>query len=171
MHGIKRRASLFNTNRIDHLYQDPHEKNRNLILHYGDLTDSMNLTRIIQEVQHTSHPSKTVSMASHCEERFRGTKESRRSKLSAKTRNDSNRQPEIRNTHINIGTGKEISIKALAELIAKTAGFKGKLVFNSSKPDGTMPKLTDVSKLHELGWHHKIEIEEGIQKVYEWYAN
>jgi GDPmannose 4,6-dehydratase len=51
VHGIKRRASLFNTNRIDHLYQDPHEKNRNLILHYGDLTDSMNLTRIIQEVQ------------------------------------------------------------------------------------------------------------------------
>lgn len=51
VHGIKRRASLFNTDRIDHLYQDPHEENRNLILHYGDLTDSMNLTRIIQEVQ------------------------------------------------------------------------------------------------------------------------
>ena len=51
VHGIKRRASLFNTDRIDHLYQDPHEKNRNIILHYGDLTDSMNLTRIIQEVQ------------------------------------------------------------------------------------------------------------------------
>lgn len=51
VHGIKRRASMFNTDRIDHLYQDPHESNRNLILHYGDLTDSMNLTRIIQEVQ------------------------------------------------------------------------------------------------------------------------
>ncbi len=51
VHGIKRRASMFNTERIDHLYQDPHEENRNLILHYGDLTDSMNLTRIIQEVQ------------------------------------------------------------------------------------------------------------------------
>jgi GDPmannose 4,6-dehydratase len=51
VHGIKRRASLFNTNRIDHLYQDPHEKNRYLILHYGDMTDSMNLTRVIQEVQ------------------------------------------------------------------------------------------------------------------------
>jgi GDPmannose 4,6-dehydratase len=51
VHGIIRRASLFNTDRIDHLYQDPHETNRNLILHYGDLTDSMNLTRIIQEVQ------------------------------------------------------------------------------------------------------------------------
>ena len=82
-----------------------------------------------------------------------------------------NKQREIRNTHINIGTGKDISVKALAELIARTAGFKGKLVFNYSKPDGTMRKLTDVSKLHELGWHHKIEIEEGIRKVYEWYVN
>ena len=51
VHGIKRRASLFNTDRIDHIYQDPHVENRNFILHYGDLTDSMNLTRIIQEVQ------------------------------------------------------------------------------------------------------------------------
>ena len=52
VHGIKRRSSMFNTERIDHLYQDPHVSNRNLVLHYGDLTDSMNLTRIIQEVQH-----------------------------------------------------------------------------------------------------------------------
>ena len=51
VHGIKRRSSLFNTDRIDHLYQDPHVENRNLILHYGDMTDSMNLTRIIQETQ------------------------------------------------------------------------------------------------------------------------
>ena len=51
VHGIKRRSSLFNTDRIDHLYQDPHVENRNLILHYGDLTDSLNLTRIIGEVQ------------------------------------------------------------------------------------------------------------------------
>ncbi|NLC28054.1 MAG: NAD-dependent epimerase/dehydratase family protein, partial [Campylobacteraceae bacterium] len=51
VHGIKRRSSLFNTDRIDHLYEDPHVENRNLILHYGDMTDSMNLTRIIQETQ------------------------------------------------------------------------------------------------------------------------
>lgn len=76
---------------------------------------------------------------------------------------------EVRNTHINIGTGKEISIKALAELIKKTVEFKGELVFNSSKPDGTMRKLTDVKKLHELGWNHKIDIEEGINKMYHWY--
>ena len=76
---------------------------------------------------------------------------------------------DIRNTHINIGTGKEISIKALAELVKKTIGFQGELVFNTTKPDGTMRKLTDVTKLHELGWHHEIEIEEGVEKMYEWY--
>ena len=76
---------------------------------------------------------------------------------------------EIRNTHINIGTGKEISIKDLALLIKETIGFKGELVFNASKPDGTLRKLTEVSKLHALGWHHKIEIEEGIERLYNWY--
>lgn len=76
---------------------------------------------------------------------------------------------EVRNTHINIGTGKEVSIRQLAETIQQTIGFKGKLQFNSSKPDGTMRKLTDPSKLHELGWHHKIDIEEGIRRIYEWY--
>ncbi len=81
-----------------------------------------------------------------------------------------NFKPEIRNTHINIGTGKEISIKALAELIKETVGFKGDLIFNSSKPDGTLRKLTDVTKLNELGWHHKIEIEEGVKRIFDWYT-
>lgn len=80
-------------------------------------------------------------------------------------------QKEIRNTHINIGTGKEISIKGLAQLIQQKIGFDGELVFNTAKPDGTMRKLTDVSKLHALGWHHKIEIENGIEKIFEWYKN
>lgn len=78
---------------------------------------------------------------------------------------------EIRNTHINIGTGQEISIKNLAELIKGVVGFKGKLVFNADKPDGTMRKLTDVTKLNELGWKHKIGIEKGIQKIYNWYLS
>ncbi len=78
---------------------------------------------------------------------------------------------DIRNCHINIGTGKEISIRGLAELIVKTVGYKGELLFNSDKPDGTMRKLTDVSKLHELGWHHQIDIEEGVQRMYDWYTN
>ena len=76
---------------------------------------------------------------------------------------------EIRNTHINIGTGKEISIRELAEKIKQTVGFKGELKFNTSKPDGTMKKLTDVNKLHAIGWKHSIEIDEGIRRIYDWY--
>jgi len=76
---------------------------------------------------------------------------------------------EVRNTHINIGTGKEISISDLAFLIKEKLSFKGDLVFNTSKPDGTMRKLTNPDKLHALGWHHQIEIEEGISKLYQWY--
>lgn len=78
-------------------------------------------------------------------------------------------EKEIRNCHINIGTGKEISIRELAEQIATTVGYKGLITFDRSKPDGTMRKLTDPSKLHALGWHHQIEIEEGVRKIYEWY--
>ena len=76
---------------------------------------------------------------------------------------------EIRNTHINIGTGTDISIKELAETIKQTIGFKGDLVFNTEKPDGTMRKLTDVSKLNSLGWNHTVELEEGIVQIYNWY--
>ena len=76
---------------------------------------------------------------------------------------------EIRNTHINIGTGKDISIKDLAYLIKNIIGFKGEFYFNTSKPDGTLRKLLDVTKLHNLGWRHKIDLEEGIKKVYKWY--
>lgn len=76
---------------------------------------------------------------------------------------------EIRNTHINIGTGIDISIKALAETIKTIVGFKGHLYFNEDKPDGTMKKLTDPSKLHSLGWKHKINLNEGVEGVYKWY--
>ena len=76
---------------------------------------------------------------------------------------------EIRNCHINVGTGKEISIKEVAELIMKEIGFKGELRWDASKPDGTLKKLTDPTKLHELGWHHKIEIDEGVHRLYQWY--
>ncbi|MEJ2489015.1 MAG: GDP-L-fucose synthase [Sulfurovaceae bacterium] len=80
-------------------------------------------------------------------------------------------EKEIRNTHINIGTGKDISIKELAETIKRVIGFQGELYFNTEKPDGTMVKLTDPSKLHALGWRHKVELEDGIRTVYEWYLN
>lgn len=77
--------------------------------------------------------------------------------------------PEVRNCHINIGTGKEISIGDLARLISDAVDYRGGLAFNADKPDGTMRKLTDVSKLHSLGWHHRVELEEGVRRIYRWY--
>ncbi|MCV3447046.1 GDP-L-fucose synthase [Campylobacter lari] len=80
-----------------------------------------------------------------------------------------NDKKEIKNTHINIGTGIDISIKELAYLIKDIVGFKGELYFNTQKPDGTMIKLTNPSKLHKLGWKHKTSLEEGIKSMLEWY--
>ena len=76
---------------------------------------------------------------------------------------------EIRNCHINVGTGQELTIRQLSELVVKAVGFEGVVEFDTSKPDGTMRKLIDVSKLHSLGWTHKVEIEEGVQKLFKWY--
>ena len=78
---------------------------------------------------------------------------------------------EIRNTHINIGTGSDITIKDLSKLITKTIGYQGAVSFDSSKPDGTMKKLTDPSKLNRLGWKHQVIIEEGVKRIFEWYIN
>ncbi len=83
----------------------------------------------------------------------------------------SSSEKEIRNCHINIGTGKEITIRELAEKIKKEIDYKGTILWNSDKPDGTPRKLTDVSKLHSLGWQHRIEIDEGIHRLTEWYKN
>ena len=78
---------------------------------------------------------------------------------------------EIRNCHINVGTGKELTIRELSQLVVKTVGFEGEVAFDVSKPDGTMRKLIDVSKLHSLGWTHKVEIEDGVKKLFEWYKH
>jgi GDP-L-fucose synthase len=68
---------------------------------------------------------------------------------------------------VNIGTGKDITIRELAETIMETVGYQGKLTFNTDKPDGTPRKLLDVSKINNLGWHHKIDLKEGIEKTYQ----
>ena len=73
--------------------------------------------------------------------------------------------------HVNIGTGKEVSIRELAETVQKTVGFQGEIVWNSAMPDGTPRKLTDVTKLHGLGWHHKVDLEEGVQLAYDWFKD
>ena len=70
-----------------------------------------------------------------------------------------------------MGTGKELTIRELSELVRQAVGFKGEIVFDSSKPDGTMRKLISVDKLHRLGWTHKVEIEDGVKKLFEWYEN
>lgn len=76
---------------------------------------------------------------------------------------------DVRNTHINVGTGKELPISELAEKIKEAVGYKGEIRWDASKPDGTMRKLCDVSRLHELGWTHKVELDEGINRLYDWY--
>ena len=78
---------------------------------------------------------------------------------------------EIRNCHINVGTGKELTIRQLSELVVQAVGFEGTVEFDTSKPDGTMRKLIDVSKLHSLGWTHKVEIEDGVQRLFDWYRS
>ncbi len=86
-----------------------------------------------------------------------------------KKSNKDNKPLEIRNTHINIGTGEDISIKDLAYLIKQKIGFQGDFYFNRQKPDGTFRKLTDPSKLNRLGWKHRVDLEEGIDRLYAWY--
>jgi GDP-L-fucose synthase len=71
--------------------------------------------------------------------------------------------------HVNVGTGKELTIRELAEMIKKVVGFTGELKFNSEKPDGTMRKLLDVSKLYGTGWEYKVDLEDGVRMEYEWF--
>ncbi|MGM9833886.1 MAG: GDP-L-fucose synthase family protein [Candidatus Limisoma sp.] len=78
---------------------------------------------------------------------------------------------DIRNCHINIGSVREVTIAQLAELVRRAVGYAGKILWDSSKPDGTMRKLTDVSRLHSLGWHHRMEIEDGVPALYKWYVD
>lgn len=75
----------------------------------------------------------------------------------------------IRNTHLNIGTGKDISIKNLAGLIRQVVRYEGEFAFNTSKPDGTLKKLTNCDKIHQLGWKHNIELADGVKQLYQWY--
>ncbi|MCI7764598.1 MAG: GDP-L-fucose synthase [Bacteroidales bacterium] len=78
---------------------------------------------------------------------------------------------EIRNCHINVGTGKELTIRELSQLVVDAVGFEGEVFFDATKPDGTPRKLIDVSKLHSLGWTHRVEIDEGVRKLFEWYRS
>lgn len=72
---------------------------------------------------------------------------------------------------INIGTGKDISIVEFAKLVAQIVGFKGEIVFDTTKPDGTPRKLLDVTRANSLGWRHQIELEDGLSRTYEWFVS
>jgi len=76
---------------------------------------------------------------------------------------------EVRNTHLNIGTGSDVSVATLAAMLKEIIGFQGEFEFNASKPDGTLRKLTDVSKINALGWTAKVDLELGLNKMYQWY--
>jgi len=78
---------------------------------------------------------------------------------------------QVRNCHINIGSGKEVTISELAELVKATTGYRGTIEWDATKPDGTLRKLTDVSRLHSLGWHHTMELEDGVSALYRWYLD
>ncbi|NMH87628.1 NAD-dependent epimerase/dehydratase family protein [Flavivirga sp. Y03] len=125
VHGTKRRSSQFNTDRIDHLYQDPHIEHRNFILHADDM-------------------AKAVIFAVE------------------------NKLPD----HLyNIGSGKDLLIRELVNLIQKTAGHQGGIIWDTSKPDGTPRKLLNVSGINKLGWQTQIDLKEGIQDTYNWYCD
>lgn len=89
----------------------------------------------------------------------------------AQIQNEDPLEKEIRNTQINIGTGREITIAHLAEIVKVIIKFKGNLFFNTKKPEGTPRKLTDVSKLKSLGWRYSVELDEGIYRLYKWYKS
>lgn len=72
-------------------------------------------------------------------------------------------------SHINVGTGIDCTIKELAETIAKVTGYKGSIIFDATKPDGTPRKLLDVSRLSNLGWNYSITLEDGLKKTYDWF--
>jgi GDP-L-fucose synthase len=72
---------------------------------------------------------------------------------------------------INIGTGEEITIAKLAILMAKIVGYKGRIVYDSTRPDGTPRKLLDVSKAHSFGWRHQIQLEDGLRQTYAWFVD
>jgi GDP-L-fucose synthase len=91
--------------------------------------------------------------------------------VSFNSRLSDKRNAEVKNTHINIGTGKDLKICELAELVQGIVGFSGKIVWDATKPDGTMQKLLDVSKINSLGWKAQIDLKEGIKDVYTQYCN
>lgn len=193
VHGIIRRSSSFNTGRIEQLYLDEWVRDmknkRILTLHYGDLTDSSSLVRIVQTVQPDeiynlgaqSHVLPALIRRFH-EAKINGLKEvtcwGDGSPLREFLYVDdlANLCVFLMNNYsgnetVNAGTGKELTIKALTELVAKVVGYAGEIRWDTTRPNGTPRKLLDVSKAAKLGWTYKTELEDGIRLAYEDFLN
>lgn len=125
VHGLIRRSSQFNTQRIDHLYVDPHEADTRLFLHYADLTDSSSLIRHLHRIK-----------------------------------------------PVNLGVGAEITIRELAELIARLTGFGGELRWDSTKPDGQPRRALDTSRARQtFGFSAETSFEDGLRSSIQWYES
>ena len=146
VHGIKRRSSLFNTDRIDHLYQDPHEKNPRFKLHYGDLTDSGNPKREFLYVD---------DMADACLHVMNLPQEVYERRTSPMQH------------HVNVGYGSDVSIFDLAQAVRQAVGYQGMIEFDSAKPDGAPRKLIDSSLIHSLGWKATTGLAQGLALAYQ----
>lgn len=153
-------AKLLSENRIQAVLDDLNMDNLNTALGY---LKSFGVDKNRVEIWGTGNPMREFLWSEDMADACVFLMENRDFKDTFSTTN------KIRNTHINIGTGEDISIRDLSELIKEVIGYQGELYFNTDKPDGTMKKLTDVSKLHELGWKHTIELYTGITQMYEWY--
>ena len=82
---------------------------------------------------------------------------------------DARQLADMGTSFLNVGTGIEHTLAQVAHMVAATVGYKGSILFDASKPDGTPRKLTDPSRLHALGWRHKVELADGIKQLYDWY--
>lgn len=179
VHGTIRRSSTDFRERIAHLEGQP-----NFHLHYADFGDSMSIVQVMNKVK----PTEVYNLAAQSHVLLNvdfkdiiGIEKNSfvfyRAKVDgAVDRNNSEGRGgaipslgEIRNCHINFGTGKELTIRELSKLVRKAVGFDGKIEFDATKPDGTPRKLISVDKLHSLGWTHKVEIEDGVKKLFDWY--
>ena len=178
---------------MKNIYEDPHADNQRLKLHYGDLTDTSNLTRIIHEVQ----PDEVYNLGaqSHVAVSFEAPEytadvdamgtlrllEAIRLReflhvddMAAASVHVMNLDRETYETnteemlsHINVGTGVDCTIREMAETVAKVTGFTGELTFDTTKPDGAPRKLMDVSRLASLGWTASIGLGDGLRSAYQ----
>ena len=181
VHGIVRRSSSFNTERIDPIYKDRHEHDVKLFLHHGDLTDSSRLVRLLyelrpDEVYHLgaqSHvrvsfdvPEYTTDVTGMGTVRIlEAMRDAAEGIVTAAERYD-------KSDPVNLGAGFEIKIRDLVPLVARLCRFEGEIVWDTSKPNGQPRRMLDTSRaLREFGWRARIGFEEGLRETIAWFES